>query len=818
MKFFDYRTLFDGKPASLACLSTYNFDPDFFERRVLRSPALAQARRIVIFMDAGQWSQLLAQDVPARWLNRRYLVVPVRRSGGVFHPKLNLLIGDEELWLHCGSANLTRAGCSSNLELVNAIRVSIADADKHPELLNLMRAALRFFELASKDGHEEAARIGREWLKEIRDGYAWAGENQGEHSELSLVHTYDGPLWKQVERELGRNGPERVVVISPFYDADAKMFSRINSVWPGCRIEVVAQEGTTNLPVDVLKKLRLPLALNALGTVSRRLHAKLFVLQGRNQWVILAGSANFTAAALDGRNVEACLLLKQSSDPVEALFDGQFTKRRIKLDEFEPGDELAPEPVEDVPSQLRITEAVLLPDDRLRIKHEHRLAERPTTIAVALRCAGESRPRASLALSNRPSGVETLSLPKAAMAEAHGSLLVSMTAETQGGRLESAPVWVIQEPRLTHEPSEGRSADQRRIVEETGQGLAEYLDELGKTEGTAAVIEYLKHLNIRFQDGGGNGPGGLKPFHLQRHDPFHPDVRPEWMIPGIEASPDLKEAIYDFADRHEHYRLRRHAERGNINGLENFLDIFTAMVRLLYVYLRRGAVDKQQFIGRVCRYVEIATGGFEESEDGCPGYLDSLSANLQGDKSLLRKLCRETNFGGLIRAAFVAAQMVRYDPDEVAGYAAKPARPADCLPSDWKKMRGAFESAGVPLPITAEIESAIKQYRMLSDEEIESWMRALGGDGARGNPSEVSAKNEAALLNHHRMEQLLGVARFRLRRQSATQAQCVSWIQKELADVGVDWKAWLWMLSRYSHDPEVRDRVDHLTEVISGGG
>src|SRR3954466_12414707 len=92
MRFLDFTSLFETQTADLAALATFQFDADFFERRLLRSASLAKARRILVFMDADQWSNLMRQDVPARLLNRRYLVVPVRRSRGVFHPKLSLLV------------------------------------------------------------------------------------------------------------------------------------------------------------------------------------------------------------------------------------------------------------------------------------------------------------------------------------------------------------------------------------------------------------------------------------------------------------------------------------------------------------------------------------------------------------------------------------------------------------------------------------------------------------------------------------------------------------------------------------------------------
>ena len=89
-------------------------------------------------------------------------------------------------------------------------------------------------------------------------------------------------------------------------------------------------------------------------------------------------------------------------------------------------------------------------------------------------------------------------------------------------------MWVIQEHRLTYEPS-GEGSSARQKVEETGEGLAEILDEIGKREGIGAVIEYLRHMNIRFNDEEGGLFVGRK-FRLRPRDPFHADMAPEWLL------------------------------------------------------------------------------------------------------------------------------------------------------------------------------------------------------------------------------------------------------------------------------------------------
>lgn len=121
MKYVDFASWFDTAPADVVLLSTFTFDPIFFEKHLLRCSTLAEARRIMILMDAGEWRSLCKQAQHARWLNSRYLVVPIARPHGVFHPKLHVFLLPERVSVLCGSGNLTRPGCMTNLEIVNCI-------------------------------------------------------------------------------------------------------------------------------------------------------------------------------------------------------------------------------------------------------------------------------------------------------------------------------------------------------------------------------------------------------------------------------------------------------------------------------------------------------------------------------------------------------------------------------------------------------------------------------------------------------------------------------------------------------------------------
>lgn len=717
MKFVEFTSLFESQPAHLAILSTFQLDADFFERQLLRRSALARGRRILVFMDAGQWFHLLRQDVPARFVNRRYLVVPVRPQRGVFHPKLNLLVSEQGGQIQCGSNNLTRSGCSSNLELLNSLSVRLEDGKDEP--VRLAQEAIAFFLQACDDAEEQTGQIARQWIDEARQEIPWLGAPLPPSAtrRIKLVHTYEGSLWQRVAALIDESPPKRLLVISPFHDRDAEMVKRVQARWPKCEIELVVQQRTTTLPLTLLKKFRGKLRLSELCNSSRRLHAKLLAWESKAGMTCLVGSANFTTAALDSRNVETCLLVTQSEGLVESLFDGDLRKRSISLDDFEPGTEQEPEPLDPSPAGLRLISAVLTKDGELRVAYQRRLAVRPTSLRLAIRTPCERRPRALVDLPNRENGTATVILPAMALVDAHATILGLLVAETEDGQQESPPVWVIQESHLTYERSGEGSSSTKSKVEETGEGLTEFLEELGRRDGVAAVIEYLQHLNIRFYDGGGVLPGQRK-LRLRIRDPFHPDVAPEWLIEAKTNPEDLKTAISEFVERHERQRLRRHAKRGNINGMENFLDVLNALVRLLYVYYVREVVHRDRLIGWYCDFLELATKGIDTTNDYSEGYLHTTFDNLGGDFAYLQEVCDELDFLGHLYAVLVIVQKVRFVPGEVILGGKPVARHSECLAPMRDKLRGALTELRLTRPPKQHVMKALEEYNMFSPEEM----------------------------------------------------------------------------------------------------
>ncbi|RMG92444.1 MAG: hypothetical protein D6706_16835, partial [Chloroflexi bacterium] len=116
--FFDRRHGFET-----AVLCSYGLDLHFFENYLLKLNGLYACDDIVLFVDAQTYTQFQQSGYVPQALNRRYLVSWLQ-SPGVFHTKLYLLASPKKALIGIGSANLTREGIASNLELLATFEVT----------------------------------------------------------------------------------------------------------------------------------------------------------------------------------------------------------------------------------------------------------------------------------------------------------------------------------------------------------------------------------------------------------------------------------------------------------------------------------------------------------------------------------------------------------------------------------------------------------------------------------------------------------------------------------------------------------------------
>ena len=96
-----------------AVLTCFTFDPIFFESIYLPTLHKLGVTNVVVLMDSSMYDRLLS-DSSYQYhqvsTNNYTLVRQSNMHGGVFHPKMVLLFGDDEGALIVGSGNLTFSG------------------------------------------------------------------------------------------------------------------------------------------------------------------------------------------------------------------------------------------------------------------------------------------------------------------------------------------------------------------------------------------------------------------------------------------------------------------------------------------------------------------------------------------------------------------------------------------------------------------------------------------------------------------------------------------------------------------------------------
>ena len=727
MKITDFNEAFGERKATTALLSTFDFDPLYFEHRLLWSDALQEARRIMILMDAGCYKRMARADSHARYLNDRYLLVPVAaKSGGVFHPKLHLLVHKDGATVFCGSNNLTQAGCTNNLELINAVRVASGPDDPSGTLAG---QALGFFEGCVSLCNGPWKRLAETWLKDLRVETPWLAEQRTGDAGPSLVHSLSESLWERVRSEVGKLPLKRVLVISPFYDKDLALLTELRKEWPRCPVEIVAQEHTSNLPAKLLGRFGTSVKLYGIEVPnSRRLHAKLVLFETQKETICFAGSANFTSAAFRGRNVEACLVIRGNGDVIAGLFDDQLQRKRIEPELFETGSEEEPVPDPIERKSVVLEAAVLDQEGRLSLQYHVMETAMLEKLSIALQKYGEERPSKVLPIPLGSGGSKILQMDADASKDLHGSVRCFLIAQMANGDREvSDIVWLIQEHRLTHEPAgNGGANNSERVVQETGRGTTEFLDVLAEREGYLAVVEFLDHLNIKYQSDlqlhrghGGYGWGA--------HDPTLSDAAPDW-VHG--AGRELEKAIFDFVDRHHKRILQKHAKTGNINGLANFLDVFIECNKLLFLYFRRGKVNPHFAMEKILRAVGIFTDGYSSlgnarqagyDEDGEPvgtekeyeGFFQQMLKELSGDHQLVSKAAVESRSLEHLCIGLFMAQIIRC-PKADCGKA------KDFHPKFHLKVLQTVKALRIT-PTAESLKQALAFYPFLSEEERNQW-------------------------------------------------------------------------------------------------
>ena len=290
-------------PAENCFILTYNLDLPFFEAALFEPLYGAGCRNTVVLCDPQQYNEALQDSTLLRYAGLRYLLFSGLTSPrGAFHPKLILLTNKTAGRLFLTSGNLSRAGYTTNWEVVTDFEFNHRRPD--PVAWKAFRWAYLLFEKLT--GVSEHSNLVRERLERLWGTTPWLREELpfDENAPVWMLHNLEETLLGQIidlYRQNDGTQVKEIGVVSPFFDTRALALSEILKQLDPASIQIYTQtaQGIQKELIDrVLQGRSNHVKFFSLGTMSRRLHAKTLLIKTKQGVWLSSGSANFSAPAL----------------------------------------------------------------------------------------------------------------------------------------------------------------------------------------------------------------------------------------------------------------------------------------------------------------------------------------------------------------------------------------------------------------------------------------------------------------------------------------------------------------------------------------
>ena len=157
--------------------------------------------------------------------------------------------------------------------------------------------------------------------------------------------------------------------------------------------------------------------------------------------------------------------------------------------------------------------------------------------------------------------------------------------------------------------------------------------------------------------------------------------------------------------------------------MENFLDIFTTLVKVMWRWHKRGVVNKFKLIARFLTLLEIATWGRDGEKDWFNGYLYTAYDNI--GRRRLKEVCEENNYCAEVVAVLLMVQVVRFKKGEPIGRGKVAERPNQILAEQSNMVRESIDECSLEYPTAEEVQKAFESYRMLTANEVQNHLAEL---------------------------------------------------------------------------------------------
>jgi HKD family nuclease len=566
-----------------AVLCTYTFDPHFFEGYCLdHFTALSNNNNISVCTDRGTYHKLVHSPESQRpkLVNLRYLLSPIDTNGR-FHSKVFLLCTKTSGRLIIGSANFTRAGLTSNAELVDVFDFEVNEQE---HFLGLFQDVLSFITaLADRWPMESlASNVG-----ELLRGTPWLGKDKPSLvPSLRLLHNLDESLWQQI-LQLVKGPVDQIHVVSRFFDDSPALIDKIMLDFKPKKLSLYTQNGVTTMTAKWLKhpyvksgRVEIFLCTYEDDGHQQPLHAKATVFESGSTKTIVYGSANFTTPALlmhgKAGNIETMVVVPPvaAKDFNSRLFcDPSRSAHLLRTaDQLKSAPKEKPDHVPAMP--IRLIEAVL--DEHNLMMNVDPVSTIWSGMILAKLHLNGSR-GITLPVSRAGKNRLVANVPEKTLARLQeSSSLISL--ETTDQEKLSNTVFLTN---LIDIKTQNNVRRERRIVEATesaAQFFAVLNDLLGGED--SALLTFLSFCDIPLV----NAP--RPPGNRARAVWDGQEGMRQLGLRNLQICKTLHEATLRFFDRHLR-KLKRHMAALTLDGVLNYLQIFLSMGSLLRMQIER---------------------------------------------------------------------------------------------------------------------------------------------------------------------------------------------------------------------------------------
>jgi HKD family nuclease len=315
-------------------LSTYSFDPIFFDGYLMDKLRKNNSAKVVVLVDADTYKSRYDEFTSKTGVE--YLLIPVEMKNGVFHPKVSLFFSEDGATTYVSSANLTQQGFTSNVETVTKI-----EHDYEGESREFFGSVLDFFEELTEHVDDNEY---REIVEDrILGSRAFDLDGKGADGKYTFLTNSpsQGSILEQMLEEVDRTSFEKITLSAPFFSPNAKVLKKLSDRIDFNEVRLLLEGNNHDLgSVDeyesLCKEIGCSFEVSKIETGSGRLsHAKLLELHGEGDNYHLVGSANMTQSALletwETGNAEASVLVETDEVVHTDVFD---TEKPDELDEL----------------------------------------------------------------------------------------------------------------------------------------------------------------------------------------------------------------------------------------------------------------------------------------------------------------------------------------------------------------------------------------------------------------------------------------------------------------------------------------------------